>query len=143
VGLVVDGAPDHGGKGLKSLLSATDEWKKLDAYLKEGDEKAKVEINPAPPNSPQLNLCEYYNRILRMRANAALHEPESAAKLLGDYDRDEKVTNRVAALGDIINAELAKLKAQPGQSRFNSDMLKFFQDVIADNGYLDCRKRMG
>jgi len=62
VGLVVDGAPDQGGKGLKSLLSATVEWKKMDAYLKEGDEKAKVEIYPAPPNSPQLNLCEYYNR---------------------------------------------------------------------------------
>jgi len=78
-----------------------------------------------------------------MRANAARHEPESAAKLLGDYDHGEKMTNRVAALGDIINAELAKLKAQPGQSRFNSDILKFFQDVIADNGYLDWRNRMG
>jgi len=143
VGLVVDGAPDHGGKGLKTLLSATDAWKTLDDYLKEGDANAKVEIYPAPPNSPQLNLCEYYNRTLRMRANAARHQPENAAKLLGDYRRGEKMENRVAALASIINTELAKLKTQPNQTRFTQDMHKFFRDVIADNGYLDWRRRMG
>jgi len=143
VGIVVDGAPDHGGKELETKLSKTEEWKTLEAFLKQGAEGAWLKIIPAPPNSPQLNLCEYYNRTLRMKCNAIRHQPEFSAKLLGDYQHGEKMQNRVEAMSSIINSQLQALRTSPIQSKSVLCMKKFFREVRKNYGYLDWRKRMG
>ena len=39
----------------------------------------------APPNSPQLNLCEYYNRTIRSKANRIRHISKFQAQLLGRF----------------------------------------------------------
>jgi len=141
--IVVDGAPDHFGKQkFPKILKETDACKVLDAFVKTGDAQASVEVLFAPPNSPQLNLCEYYNRTLRICANAARHQPEFADKLLGDYNHGEKMEGRVNAMRSILSTQLDLLKKNPLQHRSVICMENFFKEVIDQNGYLDWHKRM-
>ena len=57
----------------------------LDGAREHGPERTNICVIKAPPNSPQLNLCEYYNRTIRSKANRIRHISKFQAQLLGRF----------------------------------------------------------
>ena len=96
----------------------------------------------APPNSPQLNLCEYYNRTLRITANSLRTLPEYENRLIGNYEHDQKLIKQLEALKNIIAAGLKAMKLQPSQSGSVLKMIEVFHKVAAKDGYLDYTEPM-
>jgi len=66
--LVIDGAPEHGKKDeLPAFLASLRGFTELSHWLNASN--GSIQKLSSSANSPQLSLCEYYNRTLRTAAN--------------------------------------------------------------------------
>lgn len=139
--IVSDGAKEHGPeKDLPNLLRELPHFEQLHAFLKERG--GKIKLIRAPPNSPQLNLCEYYNRTLRTNANSMRHELEYEKLMLEDFEHGKRMEGRLSVLESIIKACIEKMEKAEPQTNSVHRLMLFFDKVIAENGYLDMSEPM-
>ena len=85
----------------------------------------------ASPNSPQLNLCEYYNRTIRSKANRIC---QIKAQLLGRLARGDTLDDRIQALLEIIETAIGEAK-DVVLSHSLVTLLVFFERAVAANAY--------
>ncbi|KNH09753.1 transposase [Perkinsela sp. CCAP 1560/4] len=135
---VLDGAREHGPE-----RSMQDLWRGkhpgLERYL--SSTGGAIRIMKAPPNSPQLNLCEYYNRTIRSKANLIRHMPNFEAQLLGRFAHGNTLDGRIRCLLEIIETTIGEAK-DVVQSHSFVTLLGFFERVVAANGHLNWKDPM-
>ncbi|KNH05092.1 RNA polymerase II core subunit [Perkinsela sp. CCAP 1560/4] len=135
---VLDGARGH---GLERNMQ--DLWRgkhlELERYL--SSTGGVIRIMKAPPNSPQLNLCEYYNRTIRSKANRIRHMPKFEVQLLGRFAHGDTLDGRIRSLLEIIETAIGEAK-DVVQSHSFVALLGFFERVVASNGYLNWKDPM-
>jgi len=106
--LLVDGAPNHGPeKDMPKLLGEGEHFMPMKNWL--ASTGGDIRMLKAPPNSPQLNLCEYYNRTLRMHANKRRRELDERERWFKENEHGEKMENRLNLLVKILQDELQAL----------------------------------
>jgi len=140
--LLVDGAPDHGPeKDMPKLLGEREHFRPLKTWL--ASTGGDIGMLKAPPNSPQLNLYEYYNRILRMHANKRRHDLDEQERWFKEHEHGEKMENRLNLLVKILQDELQALfDTEEGQIESIGTLHRFLDDVIDKDGYLDMHEPM-
>jgi len=135
------GAPDHGREDKMGDLSAgLEDFDDLNNS--QSKDSGWVRMLKTPPNSPQLNLCEYYNRTLRMRSNQLRHNPEFAKHFLDDVPHGQKMQHKVNALKMVLDRALEWLKNQRCHQGCLARIMEFHEQVIRDDGCLDMKLPM-
>lgn len=142
--LVVDGAPEHGPQAeLSNLLASLETYRPIKNFLTANGGSASLCLLKTPPNSPQLNLCEYYSRTLRTKCNVLRNERTVDAMMLEEVEHDKKKTeNRFSVLTTIVQTCMDSLKTAHPQTDSVRKLMQFFKDVIEEKGYLDMHKPM-
>ena len=137
--LLHDGAPEHGpAKDGTSKVGNLPNCAILsNALRKEEDEfQPLIKLFKIPSNSPQLNLCEFYNRCLRFKVNKLKRRPDIVEQLAHGYKHGTKVRGRLNLLEMLICSSIDQLKKEP----FTRQIEKWrahITTVIANQGYLD------
>eukprot|EP00056_Hartaetosiga_gracilis_P002728 m.56183 g.56183 ORF g.56183 m.56183 type:complete len:280 (-) comp11178_c0_seq1:2-841(-) len=164
--LVFDHAPEHGKEdemvaamndhmksisnceNLGKLIEVVKEQKKQIRHDNEDEldicsEDFDVEILYSSPISPQLNLCEYYNRSLRVYTNTMRHQTKFAAVLENpNLAQGTKIEMRIKSLLEIIKVGLKKLDDHGAQLSSFKTMEEFLKDTIRADGELNFEKKM-
>ena len=135
---VLDSTREHGPE-----RNMQDSWRgkhhELERYL--SSTGGAIRIMKPPPNSPQLNLCEYYNRTIWSKANRIRNMPKFEAQLLGRFAHGDTLDGRIRALLEIIETAIGEAKGIV-QSHSFVTLLGSFERVVAANGYLNWKDPM-
>jgi len=131
VTIILDSATEHGSdKALQAAIVSLPSAKALDSVLGEG----KIMLCRAPSNSPQINLCEYYNRSVRGKANHLRHLPEYAA-LLEFAPRGQVIDKRLDVVMDIITKSLWEVQTGHPLSTAVTRLYDFLDDIVKQGGH--------
>ena len=110
-----------------------------DALIENG---SAIKFIRLPPNSPQLNLCEYYNRTLRVRATTKRHQRETNDRMNVEFEHGSKISSRLSVLEEIILECIDEIKHANLHTGSVVTLFRFLDKVIAANGYLDMHEPM-
>lgn len=139
--LIMDGAPEHGKNDeMDTMMNSLQAFEEFRMFCKETS--TDILAIKMPPNSPQLNLCEYYNRTLRTQANKLRHEQLISNTMLdNDIEHGKKLEHRINVMREILITTLTSMQEKV-QTKSFSTMIGFVHDVIQHDGYLDFHKPM-
>lgn len=139
--ILIDGAPEHGSEsGLATLFRELPNYRQLKDFLTSS--KGDLRVLRLPPNSPQINLCEYYNRTLRTKANALRADLEINDMMLQEAERGHKMEVRLSCLENILDKCLKEVAQAHAQTGSVVRMMKFLEKIIEQKGYLDMTEPM-
>lgn len=138
-----DGAAEHGTKGgTHKLIESIPGYVELLAAVRADNPDRSIELIKIPPNSPQLNLCEFYNRQLRSIATDLRTDPSISAQMLEAQPRGQNISHRVNLLERILIAGMALMKSRGPHQHSYRKLNMFINDVISEDGFLDARRPM-
>lgn len=139
--LLLDGAPEHGKETeLKNNLTNCPSFQVFADALKTVNADLFIKKNAA--NSPQLSMCEYYNRKLRTDANVMRNEQSIDALYDQEIPHGQKMMHRLNVLGRIIERCLEKLRGARPFATCYGKLLFFLDAVIKKQGHLDFTEPM-
>ncbi|GBG31369.1 Hypothetical Protein FCC1311_075932 [Hondaea fermentalgiana] len=107
VWIIMDNAPEHTTSDFKENDDLLKTLPNYEAFMKgitcDGKRKGEIHILRSAPNSPQLNLCENYNRMLRTWTNHKRNDPKIEARLLNAHvPHGQKTQHRLNVLERIV-----------------------------------------
>mmetsp|Transcript_7045 Transcript_7045/g.14145 ORF Transcript_7045/g.14145 Transcript_7045/m.14145 type:complete len:568 (-) Transcript_7045:248-1951(-) len=117
-------------------IKAVPAFEELNALLDAS--KSSVQLIQMAPNSPTLNLCEFFNRVLRDRANAKLDEIAADEAACSQY----LATSNLPLLESLLVFSIRELHATvlPRAPAYLVRMTDVIKDIIALGGCLDMAK---
>ncbi|KNH07602.1 hypothetical protein XU18_1696 [Perkinsela sp. CCAP 1560/4] len=102
-----DGAREHGPeRNMQDLWCG--KHSELERYL--SSTGGAICVMKAPPNSPQLNLCEYYSCTIRSKTNRIRHISKFQAQLLGRFAHGDTLDGRIRSFLEIIETAIDEAK---------------------------------
>ncbi len=143
--IIVDGDPSHGAHTtMTSSLHALPNYGLLAQVLGKlpNGKPAEAFVVLQPPNSPQLNLAEYYNRQLRMSVNRIQRSKDVLAAKFATIFRGQVLEHRLGVLKECLEACLEHMKTEPAHNNSFNTLISFFKQVVADRGYLNYSQKM-
>ena len=133
--IIIDNASEHAPKDeFIGLIERLPNFAPLNNHL--GRKGYKVDIIRAPPVSPQLNLCEYYNRTLKTLVCKYRHTEKLGREMLRDFRHGTKARERVGVLVNIVTKGLNTISERPVQHKCFEKMKTIYHQVILDKGKL-------
>mmetsp|Transcript_2877 Transcript_2877/g.5464 ORF Transcript_2877/g.5464 Transcript_2877/m.5464 type:complete len:729 (+) Transcript_2877:2065-4251(+) len=133
--LFVDNAAEHGKRGEEdTLIAKCPKGEEFQEFKKEHG--IKFQVVRLPPNSPQLNLTEYYNRTLRTKVNTLRSTAEMNIKLLQKQQHGYVTQHRIDTLLKILKQCRSEMIGKVQSSSRRMLELKLLR-VIDQDGYLD------
>lgn len=142
VGIVLDNAGEHSeaSRDQEAFLRSLDSFGEFAEHIRE--EGGTVEFIFAAPSSPQLNLCEYYNRTLRMLYYREKSTLEYAEEFYQERPRGQVQEGRTRVMVNCLRVLLQRMYERRPQTNSFVTLLSFLRDVIEKDGYLDYHKLM-
>lgn len=132
--VIYDNAAEHGRRDEDILLKLPGHDVFVKWMMKTG---CTIEFLRSAPNSPQLNLCELYNRVLRVRVNQLRHYPVAEMCMEKGGRRGSLIKHRLHCLCCMIATSMTAMKKKGAQTSSSAELHDSLINVIANNGYMD------